>query len=142
MSFTGRLKNMLEINFNQRKIEIDLPNGVYNLGILSGTGKTYLCNAFKYLGSHGYPVRGYDYEDYLDGKSLKSYINNDNVKYIFIDRYDLYTNELLDDIQELGKNCVVLIDIKRLHVLDIDTLDAEIYLTKNKVVVYSTDSRI
>lgn len=30
---------MLEINFNQRKIEIDLPNGVYNLGILSGTGK-------------------------------------------------------------------------------------------------------
>lgn len=66
---------MLEINFNQRKIEIDLPNGVYNLGILSGTGKTYLCNAFKYLGSHGYPVRGYTYEDYLDGKSLKSYIN-------------------------------------------------------------------
>ena len=109
---------------------------------MSGTGKTYLCNAFKYLGSHGYPVRGYDYEDYLDGKYLKSYINNDNVKYIFIDRYDLYTNEFLDDIQELGKNCVVLIDIKRLHVLDIDTLDAEIYLTDNKVVVYSTDSRV
>lgn len=133
---------MLEINFNQRKIEIDLPNGVYNLGILSGTGKTYLCNAFKYLGSHGYPVRGYDYEDFLYGNSLKNYINNDSVKYVFIDRYDLYTNKFLDDIQELGKTCVVLIDIKRLHALAVDTLDAEIYLTDNKVVVYSSDSRI
>lgn len=133
---------MLKLIFNQREIQIDLLNGVYNLGILSGTGKTYLCKAFKYLGAHGYPVRGYTYEDYLEGRTLKEYINNDKVKYILIDRYDLYINEFLDDIEELGKMCVVLLDVKRLHALNIDTLDADSYLTEGKIVVYSTDSRI
>ena len=98
----GRIK----VRFHGNK-----PNGIYQLGDESGTGKTRLCNLLIDYRTIGKPVVGYSYRDYIRKQQLSDYIN-DGLKMIVIDRYDMYNGEMVADIIKLSEECIVLIDCK------------------------------
>lgn len=95
-------------------ININLEPGIYMFDDFSSTGKTYLCKLLKKLRTFGYPVDGYNYDDYLRKISLKQLVGklDGKIECLEIDRYVLYKEEFHDYIKELGKYCVVLIDCK------------------------------
>ncbi|MBR5484907.1 MAG: hypothetical protein IKV41_00150 [Oscillospiraceae bacterium] len=86
--------------------------GLYNFEDRSSTGKTYLCNLLKAYNRDGEPVWGYTYDDFRNGVSIRKAIE-EGYKLVVIDRYDMYYGEMLEDINELAKNCIVLVACNR-----------------------------
>lgn len=94
-----------------------------------------MLKTFKTLGQ---PVGGYSYNDVLEGRSLQSYINGSPIKYLVIDRYDMYLGKCDEDINKLVESgCVVMIDCKFKNDLNLDYDIAILELTAGKVRVYS-----
>ena len=94
------------------KIYINLENGVYNFTGLSATGKTRLCKLLRKIEARENNVIGYTFEDEKLGINLENQINKLNPKVIMLDRLDMYPEEFMQDIQEWGKNTIVLLDYK------------------------------
>lgn len=114
MDITTRWIKMFNQIIDGLNITIDLKPGIYVMGDISSTGKSYLCKSLKKLRTYGYKVDGYTYSDYLRKVSLRELVGDldKKIEYLVIDRYDMYKNEFSDYIQELSKYCVVLIDSK------------------------------
>lgn len=94
-----------------------------------------MLKTFKTLGQ---PVGGYSYNDVLEGRSLQSYINGSPIKYLVIDRYDMYLEKCDEDINKLVESgCVAMIDCKFKNDLNLDYDIAILELTAGKVRVYS-----
>lgn len=94
------------------KIYINLENGVYNFTGLSATGKTRLCKLLRELEASNGEVIGYTFNDKNLGIDLRSQVKKLNPKVIMLDRLDMYPEEFMQDIQEWGKNAIVLLDYK------------------------------
>lgn len=103
----------IKLNKLNIKIDIQLDNGVYVFNNISSTGKTYLYNTINmYLNlDDEIPVFGLSYTDYEKGLTLAKAIK-DKAKLVVIDRYDMYKGEFDKEIEELGKNGIVLVDCK------------------------------
>lgn len=104
---------MYEKYGNYTNVRIDLAPGIYIFDNKSATGKSYLLKTLKALSLSGEPVDGYTYSDYIRGQSLADYIGNrNNLRYLMIDRYDMYINEFIEDIERISDKCTVMIDCK------------------------------
>ena len=94
-------------------IKIILPDepGIYNLGMRSGTGKTYLYKSLKQLSSFNSNICAISYEDNSDNIIEK--LSNNQHTIIMLDRYDLYvTEEIKDTLDAIRKTKVVLVSCK------------------------------
>jgi hypothetical protein len=89
----------------------DSDKGVYTFQEDSATGKTWLCETLKKYRGFGDLVDGYSYSDYIRGYRIKDLIGK-GLKLVVLDRYDMYNGEMTDEIVELSKECLVLIDCK------------------------------
>ena len=97
---------MLLIEEQGTRIKVNKDPGIYSFEPLAATGKSYLCRTCKRLRKSGGRVAGYDYEDYKRGLPLPK-----DVGLVVVDRYEKY--QVLDDeLLELAKACIVLVDIK------------------------------
>lgn len=96
------------------QIEIDRP-GVYQLDGDSATGKTYLFKLLRGVNkaSSMDKVITYTYDDKWLGVKLDELARGKELELVVIDRYDMFLNEYLDEINELGKEAIVLIDSKQ-----------------------------
>ena len=104
---------MYEKYGNYTRVRIDLAPGIYIFDNKSDIGKSDLLKALKVLRLSGEPVDGYTYSDYIRGQSLTYYIGNrNNFRYLMIDRYDMYINEFIEDIDRISTKCTVMINCK------------------------------
>lgn len=105
---------MAKIVANNTLVSIDLEPGIYDFINQSGLGKTWLCNTFKAAESYDLPavIAGYTYNDLLRTFDLEYYIHGRKVRYLMLDRYDMYAGKFSDYIRELSKTCAILIDHK------------------------------
>lgn len=102
-------------------VKVDLSPGIYCFDGDSATGKTYLCNFLKKLGSIGEPVDGYTFED-VALISLPEYLSRRGLgggvcRVLLIDRYDMYSSMFHDEIVKQSQTGVVLLDLK--HSVDL-----------------------
>lgn len=93
-------------------ISIELENAVYGIDTISATGKTRLCKLLKELEASTGEVIGYTFNDERLGVNLRNQVSKLNPKVIMLDRLDMYPEEFMQDIQEWGKNAIVLLDYK------------------------------
>lgn len=93
-------------------ISIELENGVYGFDTMSATGKTRLCKLLRELEASKGEVIGYTFNDKKLGIDLRNQVAKLNPKVIMLDRLDMYPEEFMQDIQEWGKNAIVLLDYK------------------------------
>ena len=97
---------MLLIEEQGTKIKVNKNPGIYSFEPLAATGKSYLCRTCKRLRESGVRAAGYDYGDYKRGLPLPR-----DVELLVVDRYEKY--QVLDDeLLELARTCIVLVDIK------------------------------
>lgn len=97
---------MLLITEQGTKIKVNKAPGIYSFEMLAATGKSYLCRTCKRLRESGGKVAVYDYDDYKRGLPLPR-----DVDLMVVDRYEKY--QVLDEeLLELAKTCIVLVDIK------------------------------
>lgn len=96
------------------QIEIDRP-GVYQLDGDSATGKTYLFKLLRGVNkaSSMDKVITYTYDDKWLGVKLDELARGKELELVVIDRYDMFLNEYLDEINELGRKAIVLIGSKQ-----------------------------
>lgn len=75
----------------------------------------------------------YTYDDKWLGVKLDELARGKELELVVIDRYDMFLNEYLDEINELGKKAIVLIDSKQ----DFDTFYnfAEVIFGDRKLTV-------
>lgn len=119
-------------------VVIDLEPGVYWFDTESATGKTYLYRTLQKVVSFGDTV-AYSYYDYEAGVDLAYRLRNckDSIKVLILDRYDMYFNEYIDLIEELGDHCIILIDTKNPNGLEFGHDGVcFIQLEENKIYVY------
>ena len=127
---------MAEIVANNTLVSIDLEPGIYDFINQSGLGKTWLCNTFKAAELDfelPVAVAGYTYGDHLKGFGLSEYIHERKVRYLMLDRYDMYPGVYSNYIKELSKTCAILIDHKvpiefqcKTCEIELDTLRIEV----------------
>lgn len=106
---------MAQFVVNNTLVDIDLEPGIYDFINQSGLGKTWICNTFKAAETYDdlpVSVAGYTYGDLLRSFDLEYYVHNRKVRYLFLDRYDMYAGKFSDYIKELSKTCAILIDHK------------------------------
>lgn len=96
------------------QIEIDKP-GVYRLDGDSATGKTYLFKLLRGVNkaSSMDKVITYTYDDKWLGIKLDELARGKELELVVIDRYDMFLNEYLDTINELGRKAIVLVSSKQ-----------------------------
>ena len=129
---------MYNFSIRGKSVELDLKPGIYVFDCVTASGKTFLCSMLKTFKTLGQPVGGYSYNDVLEGRSLQSYINGSPIKYLVIDRYDMYLGKCDEDINKLVESgCVIVIDCKFKNDLNLDYDIAILELTAGKVRVYS-----
>lgn len=93
-------------------IKVELPNGVYDIRAISGTGKSYLAKLLKDYARGGEPVMSYSYDDKILGIPFDTLVKPGKQKLLMLDRYDLYYGEFTEQIKEFAKTGVVLVDVK------------------------------
>ena len=120
-----------------REISIDLDTGVYVFDDESSTGKTFLSKCLKEYSLNDTSIDSYTYQDLKKGVTLPKYIGNRRVRYLMLDRYDLYVGIFTEYIRELSKNCTIMIDCK--GDMDISYLDCGIEFTKGKIEVFDRE---
>lgn len=106
---------MSEFVVNNTIVNIDLEPGIYDFTNESGIGKSWLCKTFKAAESYDdlpAVIAGYTYDDLLRTFDLEYYIHGRKVRYLMLDRYDMYAGKFSDYIRELSKTCAILIDHK------------------------------
>ncbi len=94
------------------KIKMYMDNGVYRLPRESAIGKTYLVSILKFLKGGGEPVMSLTHNDVCNGEELSYFIKYKDYKVVMLDRYDMYSGRFEDEIFELGKTAIVLLDAK------------------------------
>lgn len=108
---------MYNLDKYQVKVHVNLPNGLYRFTSTSAKGKSYLAYWLLKYRSYGEPVGAYTYTDFQKGVDLVAYAKG--CKLFVVDRYDMYYGYALKEIQELSKECIVLIDLKASHLLPV-----------------------
>jgi len=99
------------------EIRIKLDNGVYIFDAKSSTGKTYLAILLKRLRGAGEPVDSFTYADSKRVNTLTEALSGKDftvqqLRVIMLDRYDMYSDLYVDELDKLRENCVILIDCK------------------------------
>lgn len=89
-------------------VKIMLEPGVYTCGNISANGKTRLLNLCKEYGIAGYQVYGYTYNDFL---SHTPFSFQDDIKFVFIDRYDMLKEKLVPQFDRYP-NVIFMVDCK------------------------------
>lgn len=103
---------MYKIDGYDVKVEVDLENGLYVFTRRSAMGKSYLANMLRRYHSFGEPVNSYTFEDYLNNLELEAAVG-DLCKLLVVDRYDMYYGTYIQELVELSRHCIVLVDVKR-----------------------------
>lgn len=114
-------------------ISIKLENGIYGFNTMSATGKTRLCKLLRELEASKGEVIGYTFNDKKLGIDLRSQVKKLNPKVIMLDRLDMYPEEFMQDIQEWGKNAIVLLDYKGSANFNEDWCDIEMIASSIEV---------
>ena len=114
-------------------ISIELENGVYGIDTMSATGKSRLFKLLREAEKKNRDVIGYTFEDKNLGIDLRSQVKKLNPKVIMLDRLDMYPEEFMQDIQEWGKNAIVLLDYKGSANFNEDWCDIEMTATSIEV---------
>lgn len=130
-----KTKVHFEITKYREKIYCYLIPGVYVLERSSATGKTRLYNLLEQYRKYGLPVSGYTYYDYTQGIKLLDKVRLQD-KLIMIDRYGLYNTEFAEEIAELSKKSVILIDCKSIINSELDFRVAYIGMTENVLEIW------
>jgi uridine kinase len=102
---------MLDIQCDRKHIKIDLPNGIYSMGTMSASGKTYLTKLLSQVTSQK-DIICISYNNYLYIDSLTKLADKLNAKVIILDRYDMYREAFKEDILQLKEKTVILLDSK------------------------------
>ncbi len=122
-------------------LEIDAQPGVYSLGQNSGTGKTYLFNLLKQLRSayQELKILVASYGDFTE-EELINRLTSNKYDIIMMDRYEIWSSELLDYFLYKQKgDAVIMLDVKDLNnvILEINgKLDIKIIPGEVKVSEY------
>lgn len=102
---------MLEI-ISDRKIIINLENGIYTMGNESATGKTYLYKMLDKLSTRkDILCLTFSSAELID--SITNIIKKRNVKLLVLDRYDLYAGKFANEIISLRNDLIILLDYKQ-----------------------------
>lgn len=102
---------LLEVQSN-KDIRIQLNNGVYVFDSESATGKTYLWSMLRGLTSRN-DIMCISYPEAKMIKSLYSIDDIENVRLVFLDRYDMYSPKYSHEIKQLASHCSILLDCKQ-----------------------------
>jgi uridine kinase len=102
---------LLDIQCDRMHIKIDLPNGIYSMGTMSASGKTYLTKLLSLITSRK-DIICISYNNYLYIESLTKLAEKLNATLIILDRYDMYCESFKEDILQLKDKAVILIDSK------------------------------
>jgi len=95
------------------KITINLTNGLYVFGNKSATGKTRLYKELVKLKAYGNNVAAYTFNDKLLGHPIEDVLNS-GAEVILLDRYDMYSGDGVEIIDQIKDKCVLLIDCKKI----------------------------
>jgi uridine kinase len=102
---------MLYIQCGGIHIKIDLPNGIYSMGTMAASGKTYLIKLLSQVTSQK-DIICISYNNYLYIDSLTKLADKLSAKVIILDRYDMYRDAFKEDILQLKEKTVILLDSK------------------------------
>lgn len=91
-------------------ITIDAEPGIYLFDGFAATGKTRLFKLLRFLGESDDSIFTYTREDEQGGIPFKS---KSNIKIAMVDRFDALEDQHEQQLMELAKEAVVLIDCKR-----------------------------
>ena len=110
----------MKFSINSIEIDIRKDNGIYTLGGMSSTGKSYLASLLKSARVFGIKACVIDS------------IGQDSDEVIFVDRYDFIKSQSLLDML-LTRDAIILVDCK--HDCELSKLakNARIILEKDKV---------
>ena len=124
---------MFKIEDFATKIYINLENGIYTFTDYSATGKTRLFNLLKSYKQDNLPILLYTYSDFLDNRIINP---NNNYKLVLIDRYDMFRGNFEQELLELSKKAIVIVDSKEfLEFTEFDNM-CGIDMTPEKIEVY------
>lgn len=102
---------MIEL-LSDRKILIDLDNGIYTFGNESASGKTFLYKMLSKLRS-GKDIIAITAETARYFNSFLDIARHDHVILVILDRYDMYEGKYVDNIVTLKDDAVILLDYKQ-----------------------------
>ena len=117
----------MKFSINSVEIDIRKDNGIYTLGGMSSTGKSYLASLLKsarVFGIKACVIDSIGQEDTLQ----------DSDEIIFVDRYDFVKSQSLLDML-LTRDAIILVDCK--HDCELSKLakNARIILEKDRVII-------
>ncbi len=117
-------------------VDVRLDNEVYQFDFESATGKTRLYNVVKSYQRSGYRAAAYSYNDLQDGVDFISVVNKVNPLLLVVDRYDMFSDMYHEELLELSKKCIVLIDSKEILPFGEYYLACSIEMTPTMIEVY------
>ena len=117
-------------------VDVRLDNEVYQFDFESATGKTRLYNVVKSYQRSGYRAAAYSYNDLQAGVDFISVVNKVNPLLLVVDRYDMFSDMYHEELLELSKKCIVLIDSKEILPFGEYYLACSIEMTPTMIEVY------
>lgn len=124
---------MFSIDDVRIPIRIMLEPGIYTCGNISANGKTRLLNLCKEYKIAGYPVYGYTYNDFLSHTPFEF---QEDICLVFIDRYDLYKDQLVPKFDHYPK-VIFMIDCKTDCEALEDSQECYINMESDKITVWN-----
>lgn len=117
-------------------VNIRLTNNAYQFDCKSATGKTRLYNVVKTYQYAGYNVAAYSYSDLVCGVNFNNILSKNNLELLIVDRYDMFSSMYHNELEELSKRCIILIDSKRLLPFGDYYLACSIKMTPTTIEVF------
>lgn len=129
---------MIEV-MSDRKILVDLDNGIYTFGNESATGKTFLYKMLAKLRSRkDILCLTANTADLVD--SISKIVERDDVKLLLFDCYDVYEGKFADEILALRDKVVILMDYKQGSIFGEYQNICTIELTETMLIVETYDA--
>lgn len=121
---------MMEFRDYTPAVTVSLENGLYVFDSESASGKTYLGLTLQRMSSRE-PV---DYVTYSTRDRLEQLLENEKLRLLVIDRYDLYRHMCNKEIRQFGTRGVALVDLKS-HNAPIGAKPCTISYSKGSITV-------